>query len=607
MMELRGRQVLVVGLGRSGLELARALARRGTRVTVTDQRPPSAFAPHLPGLLALKVGLELGRHDEATFLRHQLIVISPGVPWDSPYLAAARRRRIPVLTEVELAARLLPGRLVGITGSNGKTTTTALVGKMLQTSRLPVFVGGNIGVPLVSALDQTTADTLLVTELSSFQLEAAEELRPHVAVLLNLTPNHLDRHPSFEAYIAAKARIFRRQTAEDYAVLNADDPRVAALADGLAAQKVFFSRRQNLAEGVLVRDGRLIYRRGNLERVLMEAREVPLRGAFNLENVLAAAAAACLLGADFGALRRAVCDFEGVEHRLEFVREIRGVSYYNDSKATSVDATAKALSAFESGVHVILGGKDKGAPYAPLRPLMKSRVRAAYLIGAAQERLERELAGAVDLVSAGNLESALRQAAGRAAPGDVVLLAPACSSFDQFQDFEQRGRVFKELVARLAEEPASETAPAPPRTPAEVPSSRPKEAAAAAAPAEPLPQQETEPAAPEAIAPIAEGEEEQKVAPEAPRETVEEPAASAKPRELVYVYEVGEEEDGPQDFDLAADAEFPALEPADLGVPEEANDEAIMFEVRPPAQGANGATDGEADTRAERPAGGAEK
>lgn len=562
MKDLRGRRVLVVGLARSGREAVRCLVRRGACVTVTDLRPPSAFDAEISGLLAQKVGLELGRHDEATFLRHDLIVVSPGVPWDSRYLAVARRKRIPVIPEVELAAGFLPGVLVGITGSNGKTTTTALLGKMLEASRLPAFVGGNIGVPLISAVDKSSADTLLVTELSSFQLEAAEKLHPHVAVLLNLTPNHLDRHASFEAYVEAKARIFRLQTAQDFAILNADDPRVMALAPKLAAQKVFFSRRQNLAEGVLVRDGRIVYRRGNLERPLLETAEVPLRGAFNIENVLAAAAAACVLGADFGALRRAVREFEGVEHRLEFVREIRGVSYFNDSKATSVDSTAKALSAFEDGVHVILGGKDKGAPYAPLRPLLKTRARAAYLIGAAAERLAKELAGAVELIRSGDLETALRQASSRAVAEDVVLLAPACSSFDQFQDFEHRGRVFKEIVARLAEEPAPQPLPVslpaavpPARRESEAPSATTGDAAAKASPA-------AQDAAP--------------------------PAAPRRP-ELVYVYEEGAEDGAPWDFDLAADSEFPALDPAEIAAPEELTDEAILFEVRP---------DGDAATRA---------
>ncbi len=450
MSDVRGKRVLVVGLARTGLATARCLARRGARVTVTDTRPPSAFEAEIPELTAHKVGLDLGLHREETFLKQDLVVASPGVPGDLAPLVAARHKGIPVLPEVEVAGWFLNQTLVGVTGSNGKTTTSALLGKMLEASGFPTFVGGNIGVPLISAVDQAPQDAFLVAELSSFQLEAIQSFHPHVAVLLNISPNHLDRHLSFDSYVAAKARIFRNQTAEDFAVLNADDPKVMALAPAIASRKIYFSRRLNLPEGILALNGRVLYRVRNLERVLLQTREVPLLGEFNLENVLAASAVACILGADFGALRDAVRQFSGVEHRLEFVREIRGVEFYNDSKATSVDATAKALSAFEGGVHLILGGKDKGAPYLPLRPLLKDRVRKIYLVGGAAERIAQDLKGAAELVHSGNLETAVREAFRSAVQGDIVLLAPACASFDQFQDFEHRGRVFKQLVEELA-------------------------------------------------------------------------------------------------------------------------------------------------------------
>ncbi len=459
MTEVRGKRVLVVGLARSGRAAARCFARRGAVVTVTDLRPPSVFQAEIQEMMAHKVGLELGAHREETFLRQNLIVVSPGVAWDMPLLEAARRKNIPVVPEVEAASWFLKQPLVGITGSNGKTTAATILGKMLQASGFPAFVGGNIGVPLISAVSEVSDDSLLVVELSSFQLEAIRTLRPRVAVLLNLSANHLDRHASFSDYVAAKARIFLNQTAEDYAVLNADDPNVMSLAPTLAAQKIFFSRWQDLPDGVFLANGKVRYRVGNLERVLLEASDVRLRGAFNVENVMAAAAAACVLGADFAALRRAVREFRGVEHRLEFVRAVRGVEFYNDSKATSVDATAKSLSAFERGVHLILGGKDKGSPYGPLRPLLKGRVRDVFLLGAAAERIARELSGATELLHAGDLEMAVRQAFARALPGEVVLLAPACSSYDQFQDFEHRGRVFKEIVAKLGEEAEQDSAP----------------------------------------------------------------------------------------------------------------------------------------------------
>lgn len=451
MIEVRGKRVLVVGLARSGLAAALCLRRRGAEVTVTDVRPPADFQDVLPALLAQRVGVELGCQGEEIFRRQDLVVVSPGVPWDLPQLQAARELKIPIVPEVEAATWFLEGTVVGITGSNGKTTTTVLLGKMLEASGFPTFVGGNVGVPLSAAVDRVTPGSILVTELSSFQLEAIQGFRPHIAVFLNLSPNHLDRHPSFEAYARAKQQIFRNQRAEDYAVLNADDPAVASLAPALASRKVFFSRRRSLPSGVFVADGQVLYRVGHLERVLFERREVALRGDFNLENVLAAAAAACLLGADFEAVRAVVKEFRGVEHRLEFVREIHGVQFYNNSKATSVDATAKSLEAFETGVHLILGGKDKGAPYAPLRPLLENRVRDVLVIGAAAERINLELSGATELVQAGDLASAVSEAFRRSRPGDVVLLAPACSSFDQFQDYEHRGRVFKELVQRLAQ------------------------------------------------------------------------------------------------------------------------------------------------------------
>jgi UDP-N-acetylmuramoylalanine--D-glutamate ligase len=454
MMDVRGKRVLIVGLARSGRAAAHQLRRCGAIVTVTDSRPPAAFSEAIGELVAEQIGVELGLHRRETFLQQKLIVISPGVPWDHPLLRAARERKIPILPEVEVASWFLKGKLVGVTGTNGKTTTTTLLGRMLQTSGLPTFVGGNIGVALISAAQQAGPETIAVAELSSFQLEAIQHLRPYVAVLLNLTPNHLDRHSSFETYVAAKAQIFRNQTAEDYAVLNADDPTVMGLAPAVASRRVYFSRLRELPAGVSLSEGQVVYRVGNLERVLFEPKDVLLKGAFNLENVFAASAAACVLGADFRAIRRAVREFRGVEHRLEFVREIREVAFYNDSKATSVDATAKALSAFERGVHLIMGGKDKGAPYRPLAPLLAGRVREVLVIGEAAEKIAGELGDEVDVVRAGDLDTAVRRAFESAAAGDVVLLAPACSSFDQFQDFEHRGQVFKATVARLAEESA---------------------------------------------------------------------------------------------------------------------------------------------------------
>jgi UDP-N-acetylmuramoylalanine--D-glutamate ligase len=451
-MDVRGKRVLVVGLARSGFSVALALARRGAVVTVTDLKPPSEFRDLLPPLLKGKIGLELGSQRQETFLHQDVIVISPGVPWDLPQLQTARQQQIPIYPEVEAATWFLEGTLVGITGSNGKTTTTALLGDMLRGSRFPTFVGGNIGNALSTAVDHASPGTMFVTELSSFQLEGIQELHPHVAVMLNLSPNHLDRHPNLEAYAQAKRQIFRNQRGRDFAILNADDPWVATLQAVVSSRPVFFSRQRELANGIFVSGGKIYYRVRHLERVLFETRDVTLRGDFNLEDVLAATAAACVLGADFAAIRKALREFQGVEHRLEFVREVQGVDFYNNSKATSVDATVKSLEAFERGVHLILGGKDKGAPYTPLIPLIKERVRDVLLIGAAAPVIAKQLARSGELVHAGDLATAVREAFIRSRPGDTVLLAPACSSFDQFKDYEQRGRVFKGLVKQLARE-----------------------------------------------------------------------------------------------------------------------------------------------------------
>ena len=452
MIDVRDKRVLVVGLGRSGHAVALCLHRHGAHVTVTDTKPPAAFGPLLPELLAQKIGVVLGSQRDEVFFGHDLVVVSPGVPWDLPHLQAIRERGVPIFPEIEVASWYLRDPIVGVTGSNGKTTTTTALGKMLEASGFPTFVGGNIGVPLSSAVDRVKTGSIIVAELSSFQLEAIHDFCPHVAVLLNISPNHLDRHPSFEAYAQAKRQIFRNQGPEDFAILNADDPWVRGLGPALVSRKVFFSRVQQVPCGVFVSNGNVVYRTVHLERVLFETREVRLRGDFNLEDVLGAAAAACVLGAEFDAIRSAVREFKGVEHRLEYVRDLRGVAFYNNSKATSVDATVKSLEAFEYGVHLILGGKDKGAPYAPLRLLLKDRVREVLLIGAAADRIAEELSGAAELVRMGTLEDAVLEAFQRARPGDVVLLAPACSSFDQFQDYEHRGRVFKDSVARLAQD-----------------------------------------------------------------------------------------------------------------------------------------------------------
>jgi UDP-N-acetylmuramoylalanine--D-glutamate ligase len=454
--ELEGKRVLVVGLARTGETVSLFAAGYGAKVTATDEKPESALAETAAKLRAAGVRLDLGGHSQAAFFEQDLIVVSPGVPANLPALALARIAGIPVWSEVELAWRFLRGRLVGITGSNGKTTTTSLVAHILKTAGIPTLTGGNIGVPLLSLVERSTDSSVTVAELSSFQLEEIEKFRPEIGVLLNLTPDHLDRHASFEEYAAAKMRLFENQLDRDAAVLNADDPEVTRRMPS-GPHIYWFSRQKRVAEGAFLRDGQIVFRTDGSEFALGRRDDIPLRGEHNVENVLAACAAAYLAGADSAAIANGVKTFRGVEHRLEFVAEIGGVVFYNDSKATNVDAALKAIEAFPGPLLVILGGKDKGSPYTPLVEPLRQRARLAILIGAAAEKIAADFGDAVPFVHAGTLDRAVQTAMDRAQPGDTVLLAPACSSFDQFENYEERGRTFKQLVAKLETRSAAGT------------------------------------------------------------------------------------------------------------------------------------------------------
>jgi UDP-N-acetylmuramoylalanine--D-glutamate ligase len=447
-MELKGKKVLVVGLGKSGLAAALFLRRRGAHVTVSDVRSAEALAKDIPALLEEGIMVEAGGHGLLTFRRQDLIVVSPGVPLDTPELAQVKAFGLPVIGELELAARFLKGRTLAITGSNGKTTTTALTGEILQAAGFPTLVGGNIGVPVVALIDESTDDTWSVLEVSSFQLESTDQFHPQIAVILNITPDHLDRHGTFENYARAKERIFAAQDASDCVVLNADNVRAAAAAANSAARVFWFSLEHPVKQGAWVKDGSVVYRESidaPIEKIVPLS-GIPLKGEHNVENVLAAVCASRQAGAPAEAIRRAIENFRAVEHRLEYVATINGVEFYNDSKATNVDATAKAVAAFNSGIHLILGGKDKNSDYALLAPLVRSRVRAIYTIGSAADKIESHLRGVVSIHACETLDKAVSAAAKAARPGEVVLLAPACSSFDQFESYEHRGRIFKELV-----------------------------------------------------------------------------------------------------------------------------------------------------------------
>ena len=444
-MPLRGKKVLIIGAARSGIAAARFLVGQDAKVALTDQKPIEKWTPEALALKESGVGLLPGEPPSWLLDQLDLVVVSPGVPATIIPIRYAERAGAEVIGEVELAYRYLKGRIVAITGSNGKTTTTSLTGELLRDAGLPVQVGGNIGKPLISMIETSRDDGWTVAELSSFQLETIKTFRPVVAVVLNVTPNHMDRYETFNDYAAAKHRIFMNQTTEDTAVLNADDPTVSSWANGLCAQVMQFSVRKEVENGVFLRGRELVYR----GQVLLNVDEMKLRGMHNVENVAAAFAAGIAAGASVESMNATAKRFDPVEHRLEFVSEIEGVKFYNDSKATSVDATLKALEAFaaEPGkVVLILGGRGKKAPYAPLETLVRTKVRKLVLIGEDAETIADELGTSAPFERASDMKDAVARSFAGAERGDVVLLAPACASFDMFESFEHRGKVFKEEV-----------------------------------------------------------------------------------------------------------------------------------------------------------------
>jgi UDP-N-acetylmuramoylalanine--D-glutamate ligase len=458
-MELNGKRVLVVGLGKSGVASALFLKKHGAKVSVSDTKSGDELRNEIPVLLDNGISVETGGHGERTFRGQDLIVVSPGVPVDAPPLQQARSMGEAVIGEIELAAQFLPGPIVAITGSNGKTTTTTLAGEIMTAGGFATLVGGNIGTPAISLTDRATPETVIVLEVSSFQLETIQTFRPKVAVVLNVTPDHLDRHRTFEIYVNAKARLFENQQPVDFAVLNADDNTCVAMGKRTRAQVFWFSRQKEVERGAWVSDGKILFRDADGHREILQTSDIPLKGAHNLENVLAAVCSGVLMGCVPEKIRQAVKSFKAVEHRLEFVATIRGVGYYNDSKATNVDATIKALESFPANIHLILGGKDKGSDYTLLNELLRTRVKRVYTIGAAAAKIESQLLsskdGGPEVVHAETLENAIRKASAAAQSGDVVLLAPACASFDQFKSYEHRGKVFKEVVQSLSAAPAT--------------------------------------------------------------------------------------------------------------------------------------------------------
>jgi UDP-N-acetylmuramoylalanine--D-glutamate ligase len=439
-VELEKAKVVVMGMAKSGLAAAALLHGKGAAVTACDVKPLQELGALAGELRQMGAGFRIQSED--CCLGQDLVVISPGVPADAAPLRRARAAGIPVIGELELASYFLLGPVIGLTGSNGKSTTTAMTGHLLGASGIPVQVGGNIGTPPSAMVTNSKPDQWNVLELSSFQLETISHFRAGIGVALNLTPDHLDRHGSMEAYRAAKARLFETQEQGAYAVLNADDPMCSGFAAVTRGLAVWFSQTRAVTPGAWVENGTIYYD----GQAVLPVRDIPLRGRHNVENTLAAVATARLAGANLDQIAAAIRTFPGVEHRLEFVTAVNGVEFYNDSKATNVDAALKAVAAFEAGLWIILGGKDKDSDYTPLREPLRARAKAALLIGAATEKIAGQLEGATTLVRCGDLAAALDHATANGRPGDTVLLAPACASFDQFENFEHRGRTFKQLV-----------------------------------------------------------------------------------------------------------------------------------------------------------------
>ncbi len=447
-MELKNKNILIVGLARTGVAVARFLAERGAAVTITDMKDEAQLAPFMEKLVGLAIDYELGRHDEQSFLTADLIVVSPGVPMDIGPLMQARARKRPVISEIELASRFITAPMVAITGTNGKTTTTTLAGEIFRACGFTTFVGGNIGNPLIELVTSGAEVERVVVELSSFQLEGITGFHPRVAVLLNITEDHLDRYATFQEYIDAKALIFANQGPDDFAILNMDDPLVAGYAGNLKARVVPMSRRIEFSRGIFCRDDCITFRWGGREERFPTAGYL-LKGVHNLDNIMAALGAALLLGCGADSAQAAVTTFRGLPHRMELVATVNGVSWYNDSKGTNVGSVVKSLESFAGAVTLIAGGKDKGGEYAPLAELVKERVSHLILIGEAKERIRGTLGHLTDTRLVGSLEEAVEMASQLTAPGGVVLFSPACSSFDMFRNYEERGERFSALARAI--------------------------------------------------------------------------------------------------------------------------------------------------------------
>jgi len=447
-MDLKGKKVLVVGLARTGIATAKFLKAKGSLVTATEVKPKEEMKEAVQALEGMDISTEWGGHQTETFLKQDIIVVSPGVDLNIEPIQKAIKHGVRVVSEIELAYHFIHVPIIAVTGTNGKTTTTLLVGEMLKEDGRKVGVGGNVGEPLILFADGKDRWEVLVVEISSFQLEAIKDFRPRISVLLNITEDHLDRYPRYDDYIEAKVRVFANQNSGDLAVLNRDDPIVMQFREKVKAKKVLFSLKEKLGEGAFS-NGQTIFLRLGEKGEEYSIAKTPLKGIHNVENMMAALTAARIFGCSKKSIQTVLDRFKGLEHRLEFVREIKGVRFYNDSKGTNVGSVVKSLQSFSEPVTLIAGGKDKNGDLSPLEALIQKRVKHLILIGEAKERMNRELGGLTDTVMAKTMEKAVLLAHQKAKAGEVVLLSPACSSFDMFKDYKERGKVFKEAVHRL--------------------------------------------------------------------------------------------------------------------------------------------------------------
>ena len=446
-----GKKVGIFGMARSGLACAKLLRGLGAQVFVTDMKPSNLLTSEIDQLADLNIDFETGNHTSKAITNKDYLVISPGVPLDIPILKEAQNRGIPIFSEIEVAFWLTDAKIVGITGSNGKTTTTTLVGEILKEDKRESQIGGNIGIPFSSLVEKVSKEGIMVLELSSFQLERIEEFKPYVSAVLNISADHLDRYPDLKSYIDAKLRIFENQTDSDFAVLNADDKNSTELAFYSASKKMFFSTQKELELGAFVKEGLLLYRINGKEEKIIETKDIGIKGPHNLSNAAAACAICAILKVSPISMKETLKRFKGVEHRLEEVATLSGVKFVNDSKATNVESVWYALQSVKEPIILIAGGKDKGGDFTKLRELVKSRVKALILIGEAKEKMGDVLSDLVSTSRSDSLEEAVELSFKKAEAGDTVLLSPACASFDMFKDYQHRGEVFKSSVKHLAD------------------------------------------------------------------------------------------------------------------------------------------------------------